>query len=286
MRGGKISGGLWRDTLVVSGTIIYALGVYIFNAPNHIAPGGVSGFATVMNYLFSIPVGILTAGINLPLVVAGYRRLGRGFMFRTLLSVVTFTVAYDYVLPFLPYYTGNMLLAGVFGGVFIGIGVGLTFLGEGSTGGLDISSKLIQLRYPHIKISIAVFASDMAVILFSAIAYKDFDSALYGAVSMYVQLKCIDFVLYGANSGCMMLVVTGRESGGVIAGEILSQMDRGVTILNSRGGYSGKDSLLLLCAVHQREYPRLKAIVRGIDANAFVVAVTASEVVGNGFRSD
>ena len=275
--------GLQCHGLVLLGTAIYALGVYLFTAPTQIAPGGVSGAATVINFLTGAPIGLLTAIINIPLVIMGWNYLGRSFIVRTLLSVVAFTLLYDYLFVYIPPYVGNKLLAGVFGGVLIGIGVGVTFLGEGSTGGLDISSKMIQKRFPHLKISMLVFASDMAVILFSAIAYRDIDSAMYAAISMYVQAKCIDLVLYGFDTGRMMVIITRK--GEDITGRILSTMDRGVTRIESRGGYSGQDNETLLCAVRQSEYHTLKGIVRDVDPGAFMMAVTASEVVGDGFKA-
>lgn len=182
---------------VLLGTILYALGVYLFTAPNQIAPGGVSGAATVISYLTGAPIGLLTFLINVPLVILGWYSLGRGFILRTTMSVVAFTLLYDYVYQYIPPYVGNPMVAGICGGVLIGLGVGFTFLGKGSTGGLDIACKMLQKRFPQIRLSMAVFLSDLVVIAFSAVAYGELGPAIYAVISMYVSAKCIDLVLLG-----------------------------------------------------------------------------------------
>lgn len=268
---------------ILLGTAIYALGVCLFTAPNQIAPGGVSGLATVLHHLAGWPIGLVTALINIPLIVSGWKRLGHGFIGRTMLSVAVFGVLCDNLYTHLPVYVGNPLLAGIFGGVLIGVGVGLTFLGEGSTGGLDISSKMIHKRYPHFRIGLLIFATDLAVIAFSAVAYRNIDAALYATISMYIQARFIDLVLYGADNGRLMVIITCR--GEEIAARILSTMDRGVTKIASEGAFSKCANQTLLCAVRQNEYPRLKELVREIDPAAFLVATTANEVVGDGFKA-
>lgn len=140
----------FRDVaLTLLGSFILALGIYLFTEPNQIAPGGVSGLATVINYLTGAPIGVLTAVINLSLLILGWFFLGRAFILKTILSVASFAVIYDYILPYVPQYTGNPLLAAVFGGVLLGVGLGLSFLCDGSTGGLDIAQSSDSDPFPE-----------------------------------------------------------------------------------------------------------------------------------------
>ncbi len=274
-----------RDVLyTLAGTLLYALGVYVFTAPNQIAPGGVSGFVTILNHLIGAPIGIVTAAINLPLIVLGWFYLGHPFILKTLISVAGFAVFYDYTFVPLhfPQYEGDYLLAALFGGALIGIGLGITFLGESSTGGLDISSMVIQKKYPYIKISSLVFFFDLIIIAFGAVAYQTIESALYALVAMFVQTKFIDVVLYGADMGKMVTIVTGK--GDEVAGRILKEMERGVTKIESIGAYSGERKQTLLCAVRQNEYHKLQRIVYETDPGAFMIVSTATEVLGDGFK--
>ena len=275
---------LLRDILLtILGTAIYALGVYIFTAPNQIAPGGVSGLATVINYLTGAPIGIVTAAINFPLLILGWIYLGKGFILKTMVSVISFALIYDHVYCYLPFYSGNPLLAAVFGGILIGIGVGLTFYCEGSTGGLDIANLLVKRRYPRFKISTLVLASDVIVIVLAMIAYQNFDSAMYAMISMYVQTKLIDLVLIGVDNEKIVMVITRK--GKEVSEFVLTRLERGATRIPSIGAYSKQENETLLCAIQQSEYRQLRRAVHEIDPDAFVMVASAAEVVGYGFQS-
>ena len=145
--------GLWEITtdvlLILFGTVAYALGLYYFITPSNVAPGGVSGISILVNFVSGLPVGVVNAAINVPLLLVGWRFLGREFIWKTLLSVISFTVFYDTVFPlFITPYQGEKLLACLFGGVLMGIGLGLVFLRAGSTGGMDIVNKLLNRKFP------------------------------------------------------------------------------------------------------------------------------------------
>ena len=273
----------FRDVaLTLLGSLILALGIYLFTEPNQIAPGGVSGLATVINFLTGAPIGTLTAVINLPLLILGWFFLGRAFILKTILSVASFAVIYDYALPFVPQYVGNPLLASIFGGALLGLGLGVSFLCDGSTGGLDIANLLIQLRFPSFKISTLMFATDAVIVIFSAFAYQNIDTAMYALIAMFVQTKLIDVVLYGADLGKMVMIVT--QKGEAIARQIMENLERGVTKIPSVGAYSNASNETLLCAVRRNEYYMLHKIVVETDPNAFMIVTTAAEVVGYGFK--
>lgn len=275
---------LWDAFVIIIGTAIYAVGLYYFIEPSNTAPGGISGIALLVNYCTGFPVGIMSAFINLPLLVLGLIFLGKEFIFKTLLSVLSFTVIYDYVLTPLqvPYYGGERLMACIFGGVVTGLGLGLVFYAAGSTGGTDVISKLLQRVFPHLQIGRLLMIVDLAVVLASIVVYHSTESALYAIIVIYANTQMINVVVYGGDSGRLLYILSDhyRE----ITDAILSAMDRGVTLLNGEGGYTGQDKKVVMCALRKTEYHKVKRLVRSIDPNAFIIAAESYEVMGEGFK--
>lgn len=275
---------LWEGLMVLAGTAIYAYGTYYFITPSNIAPGGVSGIAILVNYAFQVPVGLTSAIINLPLLIIGWRRLGREFLLKTLLSVVAFTVIYDYILtPLeLPVYGGERLMACLFGGVLTGVGLGIVFYFAGSTGGTDIVSKLLHLRYPHIQLGRAMMMVDIAIIAVSTLVFRSIEAALYAIITIFVMSQMIDLVVYSSDKGKLLYVFTEQYE--AVTREILEKMNRGVTLLRGEGGFTGKDKRVILCALRTNEYHQVKKIIRRIDPDAFIITADSSEIMGEGFK--
>ena len=275
----------WECMVVAFGTGLLALATYVFFTPNQIAPGGVSGIAILLNHLIPLPIGWLNLLVNLPLLLLGLFSLGRRFLVKSVLSVAAFTVFYDFLFTGfgLPQYRDDPLLAALFGGVLSGTGIGLAFMAEGSTGGIDVSSKVIQKRLPHLPIGRVLFWTDVGIIAASTAVFQSVSPALYAAVAMFVSAQVIDGLLYGLDAGKLAVVVT--EQGDALAQEVLAELERGVTRLAGTGAYHGRQKAVLLCAVRKNEYYHLKRIVRRVDPRAFLVAVAASEVAGEGFRA-
>mgnify|MGYP005771631775 CR=1 FL=1 len=281
---------VWREMIpdclmVLLGTAIFALGTYYFITPSNIAPGGVSGIAILVNYAFGAPVGLVSALINLPLLVIGWRYLGREFILKTLLSVAAFTVVYDYILTplALPVYEGERLMASLFGGVLMGVGLGIVFYYAGSTGGVDIITKLLHLKYPHIQLGRAMMLVDMVIVLASAVVFQSIESALYAIICIFVCSQFIDVVVYSTDKGKLVYIFSQQYE--QITREILEKMDRGVTLLHGEGGFTGEQKRVLLCALRTNEYHKLKKIVRHIDPDAFLVVSDSTEIMGEGFKS-
>lgn len=275
----------WDCIVVVAGTGLLALGTYVFIAPNQIAPGGVSGVAILINFLTNIPIGWLNLLINIPLLILGLFFLGKRFVIKSILSVLAFTVFYDYIFAWtnLPQYTGDSMLAALFGGVLSGTGIALTFMVDGSTGGIDVSSKVVQMKLPHIPIGKIVFLTDVVIIAVSTVVFKSVSSALYATIAMFVTAQIIDALLYGLDAGKMVMIISDHSD--ELAKEIIKRADRGVTKLMGNGAYENKEKVVLLCAVRRNEYYHLKRIVQQIDPAAFIIVTTASEVVGEGFKA-
>lgn len=265
------------------GTAIYAFGIYAFTVPNQIAPGGVTGLATVINAFTGIKIGTIVTVFNVPLLIFGFTKLGKRFLLNTLLSTVFFNLLYDYIYPFLPNYRGNTLLAAIFGGLFIGLGIAIVFMRGGSTGGMDIVNKAVQVKKPHISLGKISFVTDLIVISIAAVSFRSLESALYAVIAMFVSSKTIDALIYGTNVGKMVLIVSSKSE--EIAKLIVSDLFRGCTIVDAHGAYSGQSKKVLLCACKNVEFYNLKHIVKRLDPRAFMIVSEAGEVFGEGFSS-
>ena len=265
------------------GTAIYAFGIYAFTVPNQIAPGGVTGLATVINAFTGIKIGTIVTVFNVPLLIFGFTKLGKRFLLNTLLSTVFFNLLYDYIYPFLPNYRGNTLLAAIFGGLFIGLGIAIVFMRGGSTGGMDIVNKAVQVKKPHISLGKISFITDLVVISIAAVSFRSLESALYAVIAMFVSSKTIDALIYGTNVGKMVLIVSSKSE--EIAKLIVSDLFRGCTIVDAHGAYSGQSKKILLCACKNVEFYNLKHIVKRLDPRAFMIVSEAGEVFGEGFSS-
>lgn len=269
--------------LYLAGSLLYALSVNIFTAPNRIAPGGMTGLATVLNYLFSLPIGTTIWVLNLPLLIAAWFRLGREFTLRTLAATTMTSLLVDATAPFVPPFRGNMILVCIFGGVLAGAGLALIFIRGATTGGSDVVARLLERRFEGVPIGRLMLAVDGVVVLIAAFAYRDVESALYAIVMIFVSAEVIDTLVYGRSGGKMLLIMS-RESGR-IAQRIMQQMERGVTILKSTSAYTGDDRQVLLCAVSRSEVYPLRTLVSQLDPQAFIIIAAADEVRGLGFAA-
>lgn len=273
------------DTLIIIfGAGVYALGVHCFTAPNNIAPGGVTGIATIISYVTGAKLGTLISVINIPLLIAGFILLNRKTMIKTLIGVASLSLMTDYVLKDIPVYiadNGGGILASIFGGLLMGAGLGIVYAREGTTGGTDIINKIINRFRPEIKLGQISFLINAGVALSGYFVYKNLDVVLYAVVSVFVQAKVIDMLVYGGLEGKFLMIFSEKPQ--EIAERLLKQK-RGVTLLKGEGAYSGEERQVVCIAVHKNEYVKVKRIVKETDPNAFVIITGASEVLGKGFQ--
>ena len=264
---------------IVLGCALGALAYPLFLVPNHIAPGGLTGLATVLNYLFHWPVGTASLVMNVPLFIIGYRAMGRVFVIRSLAATVLFSALID-LIP-LPPMTQQPLLGAVFGGVLLGAGLGLILRGGATTGGTDMVARMIHNRFQHISVGAILFSIDCCVVLMAGF-FIEAEYALYAFVALYAASKLIDVVMVGlTREKACYIISTQHEQ---VKREIMEKLDRGVTVLHAEGGYSGQERPVLLCVLSAQELGRLKAIVREADEDAFLFISDAHEVLGEGFR--
>lgn len=266
---------------IVLGSLVGAVAYPMFLTPNHIAPGGLTGLATVINFLFPVlPVGITSLALNLPLFLVGYKTMGRVFVFRSFVATVLFSLLID-LLP-LPVATLDPLLGCLFGGVLLGVGLGLILRGGATTGGSDMVARLVHKRFQHITVGAFLFFIDCCVVLLAGMTIQ-VEYALYAFISIYISSKLIDVVMDGFTREKACYVISEKNE--QVKTRIMAELDRGVTLLTARGGYSGAERPVLLCVLSAQEVGRLKAIVRDADEKAFIFISDAHEVLGEGFRN-
>lgn len=271
--------------VIVIASVIYSLGLHVFTVPNDIAAGGVGGISTIIHELFDINVGLMYGLINVPLVIVGFIFLGKNLMIKTLISVVVITFSTDYLLLNFPVYeNGDKVVASIFGGVLMGAGLGITFLREGTSGGTDITNKIINKFVPHFSMGAITMATDVVIVGASVLVFNNIENGLYAVISIFVCSKVIDMFLYGTFEGKMLLIFSDRYQ--EIADIIMIEFNRGVTFLLAKGAYSGADKNVICCAVHKNEYAKIKRKVKVIDPKAFIIISNTGEVLGDGFQEN
>lgn len=266
----------------IAGCFIFAIGIYGFIQPNQIAPGGVSGVSIMLHFLTGLPVGALSLLINIPLLLLAWKFLGWKFTGQTLMSVATLSFMLDYIAVLFPQYEGDPLLAALFGGALIGTGLAIVFMRGFTTGGTDIISRLLQLKYPYLQLGKILMVIDLIVILTSAYVFGRIETALYGMVAVFTSSRMVDGLLYGMDTGKLVYIMSCRAA--ELSERIIGGLGRGCTILKSTGAYTKQDSNVLMVAVRRPQYYVLKKMVRETDPRAFIIVTDATEVLGEGFK--
>lgn len=263
---------------ILLGCIAGAAAYPLFLTPNRIAPGGITGIATILNHLLRWPVGTVSLALNVPLFLIGFRAMGGVFAFRSLVATVLFSLFID-ILPLQPM-TTDPLLGTLYGGVLLGAGLGLIMRGGATTGGSDMVARMVHRRLPFISTGAFLFAIDFLVVVAAGFLIGT-SEALYALISIYLSARVMDIVIIGftGNKACYIISDCWED----ISGRIIREMDRGVTQLVSRGGYTGTERMTLLCVIGRSEIMTLKRIIREEDENAFIIIVEAHETIGDGF---
>ena len=266
--------------IITIGVLISSFSLDFFLVPGKIAPGGFSGIATILYYLFNFPVGTTIFVLNIPLFILGIIKLGKGFGIRTFYALVIYSVLTDV----LPKYdlAGDVFLSSIYGGLLMGIGTGIIIVNGATTGGSDMAAKIISAQFKNVSVSNAMFVIDFMVIMAAGILFE-VQSALYALVSIYLSTKMVEFFTVGLSRAKAFLIISGK--GDEIAAYILHDMNRGVTRLQAMGEYSKTPMPALLCMIERRtEIVKLKRAVKRIDPQAFLIMWESSEVLGEGFK--
>ena len=266
----------------IAGSSAYSVAVIMFLSANEISPGGLTGIATVLNHLFSLPIGTVVFILNIPVLTLGFFKFGKYFILKTALATLFVSVLLDIFEIFLPQTKIDLILASVFGGLLMGFGISLIMLRGGTTGGVDVIAKLINRRFPHISMGRIILTIDACVVALSALVYKNIQSALYSVVALYASTRIMDLLLYGADRGKIVYVISDKPQD--IVSDIMTVVRRGVTVINVTGGFSGENKKMIMCTVRMNEVSSVVKNVRKHDDNAFIVIGEAGEIIGNGFK--
>ncbi|MEG1365909.1 MAG: YitT family protein [Oscillospiraceae bacterium] len=266
----------------IVGSILFAIGIYVFAKSANFAPGGVSGLALIFNHLYNVPIGTMSLLLNIPIVLISFKLLGKKFFIKSLRTMLISTLFLDVVFPLFPVYKGDSFLAAIFSGVFVGAGLAIIYMRGSSTGGADFLIISIKKLVPHLSIGQITLVTDVVIIALGGLVFRNIDALLYGAISTFATSAIIDNIMYGAGSGKLAIIIT--TDGMTTATRISEETERGSTLVRAIGPYSGTERHLLLCACSKSEIIKVRNAAHSVDPTAFVMITEASEVFGEGFN--
>lgn len=262
---------------------IYALGFCWCYDPNQIGFGGITGVGQILNHFFPIlPIGTVVILLNIPLFLLGWRLLGGHLLVSSLYAMFVSSAFIDLINLFFTFDPMDPLLACIFGGVSMGGSLGVVFLQGATTGGTDLIARLLKLKLAWLPMGKLLLGIDLVVIVAVALAFRNLYSAMYGVVALYISSLVMDGVLYGIDNAKVAYIISDAYE--QITHAIIHDIDRGVTILQGQGAYSGAEKKVLMVAFKQRQIVALKRTVKEIDPTAFLIVCEAHEVLGDGFR--
>ena len=273
--------------LLTVGASIYGFGIAVFLDPNHLAPGGVSGLSIIINSLVDIGPGVWIFMINIPIMIIGLIVFKFKFLMGTLYAIALSSAIIEIIdrgfSHLIPDMQDHLLLAAAAGGVLVALGIGLVFRGGGSTGGFDIIVKLLRRKFRHMKTGVLYLALDVTVITLSAIVFHDVLVAMYAVVTVFTNSTVLDLVLYGKDNAKMVYIVTDHPD--AVADRLMKEVETGVTLLHGEGAYTKKNKKVLMCVLHDQQYPMLRDVVKQEDKHAFLIVTKATEIFGEGYKN-
>lgn len=265
----------------IIGSFFYAVGVYTFAKKANFAPGGLTGLAIIINYLWKLPIGVMTIVLNIPLILISSRILGKSFILKTIKSMVICTVFLDIIFPRFPAYSGSDFMAAVYSGIFIGMGMAFFYMRGSSSGGTDFITLSLKARRPFLSIGTVTMIIDLVIILLGWPVFKNIDAVLYGLTSTLLMSLVIDKIMYGMGAGTLIIIIT--DKGQEIAQRIGEMIGRGSTELKARGTYTNENRDVLLCACSKSQAFMVRSAAQVIDRACFVMVTETNEVFGEGF---
>ncbi len=265
------------------GAISYGVGLLMFVQPNQIAMTGAAGVAVLINHLTGFPIGIGSFLVNVPLLVLAFIFLGKHFTVRTLITTAIFSFMIDIIKPFVPTYTKDPILACLFGAVLIGFGVVLIYMRGSTSGGTDIVCRLAQLRFPYMSMGKLTAIVNSVIIISAMIIYRSLESGLYALVVVVAQSFVIDAILYGADKGKLVYIISDKAK--EISKSIIKDVNRGCTLLNATGAFTEQERQVAMCVVRAQQFFKLKEVIMQIDPTAFIIVTDSNDIIGQGFKA-
>ncbi len=270
--------------LIVAGCSLMGLAYSLFLIPHHFVPGGVSGISIIINYFVHIPVGVLIIVLNVPIFLLGLRTMGKKYVVGSLFGMILSSVMIDFFNEVLKIRsaTQNDILASIYGGILLGIGLGLVFRGRASTGGSDITGMILS-KYFGISLGFGMMITDFFIISASGLAFRNLEAPLYGFIVLFLSTKVVDMVLEGWSVSKLVIITSSRTD--EIADFILYKLDRSGTALRSRSLYLNREGEIILTVIHRKQLTDLRQFVRATDPEAFVIISDTYDVLGRGFKT-
>ena len=270
-----------RYAQITLGCALYALGFCWFYAPNQLCMGGFTGLAQVISlFLPQIPIGVQVLLMNLPLFFLIWKSVGRDWFIASLYAMVVSSLFIDLLDKTVTFQAIEPVLACVYGAVLVGAGCGLMLRYSATTGGTELAARLLKLKFPGLSIGTLCLSIDAIVVVSYAAVFRDLTQALYAMVALFIISKVMDRVVYGGNGAKMAYIISEQYE--AITAKLL-ELDRGVTLLEGRGGFSGRPKNVILCAFSRAQIVSIKSIVKHADPDAFIIVCDAYEILGEGF---
>lgn len=275
----KISKELFVD---LAGGMLLALAVYNFASSAGFPVAGISGIALIIYHLTGLPMGAVTIAINIPIMIFCFKFLGKDFFIRSVKTMIISSILLDYVAPLLPVYEGDRLLAAICTGVLQGLGFGMIYSMDTSTGGMDFVIMTIRKLKPYMSIGKITLITDVIVVGVGGILMGEMEGIIYGFILTYLVSMVIDKYMYGLDAGKVTFIVT--EHGMEVAEKISSLTERGSTLLKAKGSYTNLDKDVVMCACNNKQMHLVQEAVKKVDREAFMITMESNEVRGEGFK--
>lgn len=272
-------------SLILFGSFILASGFVLFIAPYKIIPGGVYGISIILHYLIDTPIGMTALAFDIPLTIIGIKVLGPRFGVKTVVGFVLTAFFVDGLTYFwgnAPLVEGDALLSSIFGGVFVGLGLGLIFKAKATSGGSDIIAMIIG-KYTKIPLGQLMIYVDSAIVLIGLVAFRDWKIPLYSLIVIFITGKIIDVVLEGISYDKTLFIISDKYE--EIRNKIINDLNRGGTYIHGNGMYNNAEKTLIFAVVNRRELAMLQDFINKVDPKAFMTVINANEIIGNGFKS-
>ena len=268
--------------LIVLGAVIHAVAFNMFLGPNQIPMGGLSGLAQIINFLIPIlPVGTMNMVMNVPLLLLSGKLLGRRMLISSVVAVATSSVAIDAIGAMHDFAAMDPFLSAIFGGAMMGLGLGLISAQNATLGGTSTLARLVKIKYPWLSTGSIIVGSDIVILVLAVLAFGKLEAALYGTIALLALEMIMDKVLYGMDPSKVAYIVSEKAS--EIARVLMTEQERGVTVLRGEGAYTGEEKKILMVAFRQKDIVQIKRTVHAMDEKAFMVVVDAHNVLGGGF---
>lgn len=267
---------------MITGCLISSIGINMFFKPHTIAPGGLSGLSVVLSKMSGLSVSTIMLMMGIPLIIFSIKILGKKNAIKTLIGMLLLSACLELTSSLSQIkVTNDILLSAITGAILLGFGLGIIFRVDGSTGGTDLIALMVNKVIPSIPLSKCLVFIDGLVVISSGLVNKNLETGLYSAISLYIIVKIVDFIIAGFNYSKSFMIITNEEE--ALKNAIVNDIKRGITILDGKGGYTDSNKSVLIVVVNKNQEIHLKKLIKKVDKNAFIIVSNVHEVFGEGF---